>query len=331
MKARIVKEHYPFVEIVSGDLDDTQILEAESEKADIVLSMLSFDISLSLDANLTLFQDFANCDHLSAAEAIIRGASKRKMPCYVLHTSGAKIIAWKMESQPQTWGEYIPHPYDDWNGVRKLTEVSSSDRTPGSVLPHWAAHRDVDLAILHGHRNHPGIVRTAIICPPTVYGPSRFPLFTRSIQLPRMLNVFLRRRRAFTIKDNKNVWNMIHTQDISEMYVLLTEAAVDQRPGDLWDEYGYYFSEQGEFVWGDVIREAARIGYQKGLFDSPVPESLTNEQVSRFWFGGQMNVSSTSLGSAQRASKLLGWKPTSRNIFEDIDRTLDAEAKLLGA
>lgn len=235
-----------------------------------------------------------------------------------------------MESQPQTWGEYIPHPYDDWDGVRKLTEVPTSKSTPGSVLPDWAARRDVDLAILHGHHNHRGIVRTAIICPPTVYGSSRFPFFTRSIQLPRMLNVFLRRRRAFKIKGNKNVWNMIHTQDISEMYVLLTEAAVDQRPGDVWDEYGYYFSEHGEFVWGDVICEAARLGYEKGLFDSPEPEALTNGQVSQFWFGGQMNVSSTSLGSAQRASKLLGWKPKSRNIFEDIERTLDAEAKLLG-
>ena len=55
VKARIVKEHYPFVEIVLGDLDDTQVLEAESEKADIVLSMLSFNLSLSLDATLTFF------------------------------------------------------------------------------------------------------------------------------------------------------------------------------------------------------------------------------------------------------------------------------------
>lgn len=235
-----------------------------------------------------------------------------------------------MESQPETWGEYIPRPYDDWDGVVKLTSVSTTHNNADDFLPDWAAHRDVDLAILNGHRQYPGIVRTAIICPPTVYGPSRFPLPTRSIQLPRMLNVFLRRRNAFTIKGNKNVWNMIHTQDISEMYVLLTEAAVDQRPGDLWDQYGYYFSEQGTFVWGDVIREIAKLGHQKGYFDSPEPELLTNEQVSRFWGGGQMNVSSTSLGSAQRASNLLGWAPQSRSIFSDLERTLDFEAALLG-
>ncbi|KAJ5645904.1 hypothetical protein N7490_002276 [Penicillium lividum] len=287
-KAQVVQQHYPFVEIILGTLDDIGVSEDESEKANVVLN-------------------FANCDHLPAANAIIRG-------------------------QPQTWGEYIPHPYDDWHGVRKLTAVPSPGTEEDDCLPDWAAHRDVDMTILNGYRSYPGIVRTAIVCPPTVYGPSRFPLPTRSIQLPRLLHVFLRRRRAFTIKNNENMWNMIHTQDISEMYVLLTEAAVDQdqRPGDLWDECGYYFSEQGNFVWGDIIRKIAKLGHQKGFFDSSEPENLTNDDVSRFLGGGQMNVCSTSLGSAKRACKLLGWEPQPRSIFEDLERTLDFEAKLLG-
>lgn len=235
-----------------------------------------------------------------------------------------------MESRPQTWGEFIPRRYDDLQGVQRLTAIPFNTSDNDDVLPDWAAHRDVDLAILRGHHLYPGIVRTAIVCPPTVYGPSRFPLFTRSIQLPRMLNVFLRRGRAFTIKGNQNKWNMIHTQDISEMYVLLTEAAVNQHPGELWDNDGYYFAEQGEFVWGEMIREIAHLGFNKGYFDSPVPDELTNQAVSRFWYGGQMNISSTSLGSAQRASKILGWKPQARTIFEDLERALDVEAGLLG-
>ncbi|GKZ21545.1 hypothetical protein AbraIFM66951_006727 [Aspergillus brasiliensis] len=321
-KARVVEQHYPFVKIVHGSLDDIELLEAESEKADVVLN-------------------FANCDHLPAAEAIVRGLSRRTTPGYVIHTSGAKIIAWEMEANPNTWGKYMPRPYNDWTGVRQLTRVrpedinsSSSSNEATDFLPDWAAHRDVDLAILEAHRKYPGLVRTAIVCPPTVYGPSRFPLPTRSIQLPRLLNVYLRRRQAFTIKQNKNVWNMIHTQDISEMYVLLTEAAVEGREGQdgqgLWDEDGYYFAEQGQFVWGEVIQAVTKLGYQKGYFDSPEPESLTQEQVFRFWYGGHMNMSTTSLGSAQRVARLLGWKPSERSIFEDLERTLDHEASLLG-
>lgn len=88
------------------------------------------------------------------------------------------------------------------------------------------------MAILNGSREHAGRVRTAIVCPSTVYGPSRFPVITRSVQLPRLLNVFLRHDRAFTTNDNKNKWNRIHTQDISELYLLLVEAAVDQQQPD---------------------------------------------------------------------------------------------------
>lgn len=116
------------------------------------------------------------------------------------------------------------------------------------MLPNWAAHRNVDKAILRAFRDSAVNVQTAIVCPPTIFGSSRFPGFTRSIQIPRLLNVVLRRRRAFTVNGNENRWNMVHTQDISQLYLLLTEAAVDQRPGNLWNDKGYYFAENGEFV-----------------------------------------------------------------------------------
>ncbi|KAL4860326.1 hypothetical protein BDV12DRAFT_205204 [Aspergillus spectabilis] len=163
-KARAVRQHYPFVEVVIGTLEDTGLLEQQGELADVVLN-------------------FADCDHLDAAEAIIRGSSRRKKPGFIIHTSGAKIIAWDIKARPATWGEYIPRRYDDWAGVHKLTSVTS-DGHDIDCLPDWAAHRDVDQAILRGYRNHPNTVYTAI--------------------LPRMLNVFLRRGRAFTIKGNEN-------------------------------------------------------------------------------------------------------------------------------
>ncbi|KAJ5998204.1 hypothetical protein N7522_009864 [Penicillium canescens] len=79
----MLREVYLSMEIIPGDLDDADVLEAESEKA--------------------------NVDFMEA----IRDASKRKTPCYVLHTSGAKIIAWEMESQPQTWVDYPDRDIND--------------------------------------------------------------------------------------------------------------------------------------------------------------------------------------------------------------------------
>ncbi|RAH50019.1 NAD-dependent epimerase/dehydratase family protein [Aspergillus brunneoviolaceus CBS 621.78] len=312
-KISLLRTNYPTVEIIPGSLDDVDLLEQESSKSDVVLN-------------------FANCDHLPAAEAIIRGLARRKEQGTVTHTSGAKIIAWEMESQPSNWGQLIPRYYNDLEGVAELTSLpSAADPEPTGydhVLPNWAAHRDVDMAILRG-REHPQI-RTAIVCPPTVYGPSRFPGFTRSIQVPRLLNVMLRRRRAFTIHGNENRWHMVHTQDIARMYLLLTEAAVDEHsPRELWNEHGYYFAENGEFAWGDVTRRLAELGYQRGWLDSPEAEDLPNHVVQRFWYGGQMNVSSTSLGVARRAREMLGWTPMEADIFSDLERMLDVEATLL--
>ncbi|KAI9035552.1 putative nucleoside-diphosphate-sugar epimerase [Aspergillus affinis] len=312
-KARIITTLFPGVRVIHGSLDDLDILERESHEADVALN-------------------FANCDHLPAAKATIRGLSQREQVGTVIHTSGAKIIAWEMESQPSTWDKFMPRRYNDMEGVEELTRgPSASSPEPTGydhVLPNWAAHRDVDLVILDGFREHRN-VQTAIVCPPTVYGPSRFPGFARSIQIPRLLNVVLQLRRAFTINGNQNRWNMVHTQDISLLCVLLTEAAVNQQKNGLWNEKGYYFAERGEFVGGDVIKHIATLGYQKGLLDSEDPVELPNEAVHRFWGGGQVNVSSTSLGEARQAKELLGWNPVREGFIADIEQAMDVEAELL--
>lgn len=129
-----------------------------------------------------------------------------------------------MENRPQKWGEFIPQRYDDWKGFRRHTAILSNISDSDDV-------------------------HTAIACPPTVYGPSLFTLFTRSTQLPRMLNVFLRRSRDFTIKGNQNKRNMIHTQGVSEIYILLTEAAMNQHPGELWDNDDTILPSKGVLLW----------------------------------------------------------------------------------
>lgn len=101
---------------------------------------------------------------------------------------------------------------------------------------------------------------------------------------------------------------------------------MDQRPGEFWNEKGYYFAESGEVTWGNVIREIARVGFKKGLLDSAEPEEPSNEAVHLFWHGCQMNVSSTSLGDSRRARNLLQWNPTKGHLLEDIGRSMDVEA-----
>lgn len=87
-----------------------QAWSGENEKADVVLSMALFSLVstsvFGLFAGQVIYLDFANCDHLAAAEAIVRGASRRRCekPGYNRPTSGAKIIAWEMEAYPPDMG-----------------------------------------------------------------------------------------------------------------------------------------------------------------------------------------------------------------------------------
>ena len=64
------------------------------------------------------------------------------------------------------WGEYIPRPrWQEWSS--KVHRSVFTKQRLQVWPPDWADHRDVDLPILRGHRNHPGMVRTDISCSPT--------------------------------------------------------------------------------------------------------------------------------------------------------------------
>jgi len=69
------------------------------------------------------------------------------------------------------YGEPNGKTYNDWEGVGALTS-----------LPDHALHRDVDTIVLSCAKNNPDKVKTAIVCPPTIYGPGRGPDNGRSNQ-----------------------------------------------------------------------------------------------------------------------------------------------------
>merc|ERR1712093_570892 len=104
--------------------------------------------------------------------------------------------------ETETYGEApSQQPYDDLDRVSDLTS-----------LPDSAFHRDVDKIVL-GASSH--IVKTAVICPPTIYGAGRGPGNQRSR----------------------------HVYDLSDLFVLLTEAAVANKPDlddKLWGKEGYF-------------------------------------------------------------------------------------------
>jgi len=67
-------------------------------------------------------------------------------------------LTWE-DAEQDKLGEHSTKEYNDWDGVAELT-----------ALPDTAFHRNVDKVIIETGSDYSEVVKTAIICPPTIYG-----------------------------------------------------------------------------------------------------------------------------------------------------------------
>ena len=119
-------------------------------------------------------------------------------------------------------------------------------------------------------------------------------------------------------------------QDLSDLYVLLAEAAAGGGGKATWNEDGYYFAENGEFVWKDMFQAMAKIAHQMGLLDSDDTPSLSATELEEIHPYALVIWCSNSRGKAIRARKLLGWKPHRESLGEILPGIIDGEARALG-
>lgn len=128
-----------------------------------ILSFVCPLIPLYLEERTELmYTDTADAsDHVVAAQAIAAGLAEghsASKPGYWLHTGGTGILTFR-DSDRKVFGEYDDKIYDDWDGVDELTH-----------LPDHAFHRNVDQIVLEAGTKNGDRVKTALLCPPTIYG-----------------------------------------------------------------------------------------------------------------------------------------------------------------
>jgi hypothetical protein len=163
-KADIVKKAFPNVRTVLGGNDDSDLLKEEAAKADVVLRTLTFLPHDAIQEELVTnsLTDAADAsDHEGAAKAIaegIRSGHSKENPGYWLHTGGTGILTYQ-DSEADRLGEWSEKEYNDWSGVDELT-----------TLPDSAFHRNVDKVVLEAGTKYGDVVKTNIVCPPTIYG-----------------------------------------------------------------------------------------------------------------------------------------------------------------
>lgn len=238
-----------------------------------------------------------------------------------------------------TFGQETNEYYDDWDEIGKVLSV-----------PDHAPHRPVEKIVIDAGTRFADRVKTAIVCPPTIYGPGRGPGNTRSIQAYMLAKVILETKQGLLIGKGTNVWAQVHIWDLSQLYLLLGNEAVQGGGKASWGKDGYYFAENGLFFWGDVARALTAAAFEKGLIPSPilksvtrtldadkkalVPspdlEAVTDEEEKHILPFLHRIVGMNSRCKSIRAKKLLGWSPKERLLVDEAPDIIESEAKALG-
>ncbi|KAL8792484.1 MAG: hypothetical protein Q9195_004940 [Heterodermia aff. obscurata] len=322
-KGAQVASQYARVRLVYGDLDSEQTLEEEAKKADIVLHC-------------------ASADHEGALNAIIRGLATHgpENPGYLIQTSGTGILCFG-DVERKIFGAASTKVFDDWEGIGEITS-----------LPDFAPHRKADKVVLAAAAAYPSRIRTAIVCPPCIYGKGRGPGNQRSIQMPDLTKATLKEKKAFQVGEGLAVFLFveqmkrvssrdidadcensegasIHVHDLSDCFLKLVEAAASGGGNATWDEEGYYFTENDEHAWGQMSKLIAEDAHKKALIPTDEVASVSAEDADRLRPHGFLLWGANSRCKAIRAKRLLGWSPT-HIIKNEVSELVDIEARSLG-
>ncbi|TGO41918.1 hypothetical protein BHYA_0014g00010 [Botrytis hyacinthi] len=297
---------FPKVRLVYGTLEDASILEEEAAKADVVLHTAD------------------SSDHEIAAKAIATGLAKGHSPSnpgYWLHLSGTGILCWK-DMETKTYGEAPSQPpYDDLEGVSQLTDS----------LPDFAFHREIDKLVLSV--GSPSL-KTAIVCPPTIYGRGRGPGNQRSRQVYNLVRCTLQKGQTPQLGKGLTEWDNVHVHDLSTLFLLLAERAVSNSQSsddvEIWNERGYFLAENGHHVWGEVSQRVGEVAFAKGLIKTKEVAAMGVEEAKEYAGFEALSWGLNSKGFAKRARKYLGWNPTGRSLEEEIPYIVDEEAQREG-
>lgn len=237
---------------------------------------------------------------------------------WLIHTSGTGILTVE-DQRAHSYGIERTKEYNDWESVGELLH-----------LPSDALHRNVDEIVINSGQSNPTSVHTAIVCPPTIYGPGRGPGNTKSVQAYLLSAAVLQSKKGLLVGKGENVWHQVHVQDLSIVYLKLGEAAAAGGGIATWGDEGYYLAENGSFVWGDIQRAVAQAAYDLKLIPSPEVEQLNDVQVTEILPAGLYAWGSNSRGRAIRARRLFNWTPRQPKLIELIPDIVELEAKELG-
>jgi nucleoside-diphosphate-sugar epimerase len=132
------------------------------------------------------------------------------------------------------------------------------------------------------------------------------------------------------VGSGKARWNNVHVHDLSQLFLLLTEAAASSKTdGELWGAKGYYLAENGEHLWTDLAEKIAKEAEKMGYVGSLEKQSLSKEKALDQAGFEAVSWGFNSRGKAERARKLVGWKPSAPSIEDEVPNIIKDEYERL--
>lgn len=256
-KAQIVeKQTNGRVKTVLGTLKDFDVLKAEAEKADVIISA-------------------ANCDDVPSTEAIAEVLKKKTKKTVFIHTSGSSVV---MDVSGKTQG-LSAAVFSDWHSIDQIN-------TFPDVQPHRPAEK-----VVFGIEEANPLVKTAIVSPSTVFGKGRGIDHVYSVQIPYLAKIAAKLKKVFTVDNGDYIWSQVHIEDLGELYHLILSkilAGEDIPTG----KQGYYFGAYGsdlkpstelspvEHTWKLVADKISELLYAKGVVESKEAVAFTEDEIS---------------------------------------------------
>ncbi|KAI8817532.1 uncharacterized protein EV422DRAFT_216873 [Fimicolochytrium jonesii] len=287
-RANTLKKHVNGINTAVGGYTDYHVLENAAKEADIVVHTAE------------------SADNLDAAKAILKGLQsvKRSFPAVYIHTSGTGVLSDSAQGHPAN-----PNVYTD------------VDMSQINTLADDQPHRNVDLEILNAVRGKADTIRTAIVCPPLIYGLGTGAFNVHSQQVPAMIKAAQKKGHAVHAGKGDNLWNNVHVRDLAKAFTLILEKLVAGDPNAPVNENGYYFVENGEHSFRALATDIALALEAHGVGDGKAHPLKEAKEIAALlgegYPGGKHMLAGNSRSRAVLVRKL-GWQPVEKSLGETV-------------
>ncbi|RXK38281.1 hypothetical protein M231_04454 [Tremella mesenterica] len=266
----------------------------------------------------------ASADDVPGIQAIISGMriyhQKHGQKVVFIHTSGTGAL------QTDDRGEI--------EGKDIYTDALNPEKGYKTVadLPITASHRNVDVIVEAADKE--GVCDSYIVLPGTIWGKPERKVYEigvandTSIQIPKLVEMAVRRGQAGYVGKGENVWVHIHIQDCADLYTLLYTLIISGHPVPHGAE-GYYFCVAGEYRIRDAAIAIGESLSAHGLAKEGAT-TFTDEELDVLFPGKTFKwYLSTNSRAIAPKSLSLGWK-TDRTSLKGFLEDCKSEAVRIG-